>query len=426
MEFVSDLNEKEYNDFLMKSADSVHFLQSVEWANVKRMNKKIETHLVGVKEDNKLIAVASLIGRRLPLGYSYWTIPRGFLMDYNNRELLSFFTKSVVDYTKKFKSIYLKIDPDIELHKIDHQNNVLDGPNNYDLVKDMEKLGYKHLGYNKFFEHSYPRYTFRIDLTSDVPTIVERFHQSAKQRIKKAEVFGVKVKIGDYNDVNKFYELMEKTEKKKDFYSHNLKFYQEFYKIFHKNNHVTLYIATINIDESLKNINNEIDKLTKELENSDKLTKNQKQTLNNQIEGFKKSSKEFMEVQKEMGNEILLSAYMIVNYGVKCWTLYSCNEPKVKGAFGNYLIYNTQVIDAHNKGFKIFDAFGTIGDLNADNHLIGLHEFKKKFGGEYIEFIGEFDYVQRKLMYFLWTKLVPYYHKLVNKSLKKSVKKNVQ
>ena len=389
MEFVSDLNEKEYNDFLMKSADSVHFLQSVEWANVKRMDKKIETHLVGVKEDNKLIAVASLIGRRLPLGYSYWTIPRGFLMDYNNRELLSFFTKSVVNYTKKFKSIYLKIDPDIELHKIDHQNNVLDGPNNYDLVKDMEKLGYKHLGYNKFFEHSYPRYTFRIDLTSDVPTIVGRFHQSSKQRIKKAEVFGVKVKVGDYNDV-------------------------------------TLYIATINIDESLKNINNEIDKLTKELESSDKLTKNQKQTLNSQIEGFKKSSKEFVEVQKEMGNEILLSAYMIVNYGVKCWTLYSCNEPKVKGAFGNYLIYNTQVIDAHNKGFKIFDAFGTIGDLNADNHLIGLHEFKKKFGGEYIEFIGEFDYVQRKLMYFLWTKLVPYYHKLVNKSLKKSVKKNVQ
>jgi peptidoglycan pentaglycine glycine transferase (the first glycine) len=86
----------------------------------------------------------------------------------------------------------------------------------------------------------------------------------------------------------------------------------------------------------------------------------------------------------------------------------------------NYLIYKNQVIDAHNNGYKIFDAFGTIGDPKSDKSLVGLHEFKKKFGGEYIEFIGEFDYIQKKLIYLLFTKLVPYYRKLVNKRLKKT------
>ena len=131
-------------------------------------------------------------------------------------------------------------------------------------------------------------------------------------------------------------------------------------------------------------------------------------------------SPSLIEVKKEMGNNIVLSAYMIVKYGNKCWTLYSCNEPKVRNAYGNYLIYKTQVIDAHDEGYKIFDAFGTIGDPKSDKSLVGLHEFKKKFGGEYTEFIGEFDFIQKKLTYFLFTKLVPYYRKFINKRLKKS------
>ena len=43
--------------------------------------------------------------------------------------------------------------------------------------------------------------------------------------------------------------------------------------------------------------------------------------------------------------------------------------------------------------------------------MIGLHEFKKKFGGEYTEFIGEFDYITNPLMYFVFIKLVPLYRK---------------
>ena len=140
---------------------------------------------------------------------------------------------------------------------------------------------------------------------------------------------------------------------------------------------------------------------------------------------YEKSKEEFIEVKKEMGNEIILSSYMIVKYGEKCWTLYSCNEPKVRNAYGNYLIYKTQVVDAHNNGYKIFDAFGTIGDPKSDKNLVGLHEFKKKFGGDYIEFIGEFDYITNKTMYFIFTKLVPIYRKMVRKKSKKELKDEI-
>ena len=52
----------------------------------------------------------------------------------------------------------------------------------------------------------------------------------------------------------------------------------------------------------------------------------------------------------------------------------------------------------YDKGIKIYDQFGTIGDLSENNKRLGLHEFKKKFGGDYIEFIGEFDLVNKKII----------------------------
>jgi peptidoglycan pentaglycine glycine transferase (the first glycine) len=60
----------------------------------------------------------------------------------------------------------------------------------------------------------------------------------------------------------------------------------------------------------------------------------------------------------------------------------------------------------------MYDQFGTIGDINSNNPRYGLHIFKKKFGGDYVEFMGEFDLVTNKFMYFVFTKLVPIRRKL--------------
>lgn len=420
MEFISNIELNEYEEFLNESKDIAHFLESPEWGIMSEY-KGLKTHYVGVKENGKLIATALLLQKRLPLGYSYFYIPKGFTLDYQNYDLIEFFTKEIDKYTKKFKSLYLKTDPDVFLHKIDSNGTKIDGPDNYKLIEEFKRIGYKHLGFNKYFERSNPRYTFRIDLDRPEEEIIKSFDKTVKQRIKRAETMGVDVYIGEKKDIDKFFNLMVKTEKKKDFYSHNLDFYNYFYDVFSKNNHVTLYIAEINFEKAINKINEEIKSLQESL-NDPKISKKDHPNINKQIETYSKTIEEFNELKNNNGDKMVLSSYMIVNYGTKCWTLYSCNEPLVRNAYGNYLIYKEQVIDAHNKGYKIFDAFGTIGDTKTDSSLIGIHDFKKKFGGEYVEFIGEFDYIQNKLLYTLFTKLVPYYRKLVNKSLKKKQK----
>ena len=83
--------------------------------------------------------------------------------------------------------------------------------------------------------------------------------------------------------------------------------------------------------------------------------------------------------------------------------------------------------DAYDNGYKVMDCFGTCGTANPDksNPIYGIHSFKKRLGGEYTEFIGEFDYVVKPIMYFLFTKLIPIYRNIVKKKAKKEIKNEV-
>ena len=115
---------------------------------------------------------------------------------------------------------------------------------------------------------------------------------------------------------------------------------------------------------------------------------------------------------KEYKNqELVVSSYVNIHYGDKSWYLYGANDMTFKDTFANYKLFDYQIEHSKEVGAKLFDEFGTIGDPNSKKSVAGLHEFKKKFGGEYTEFIGEFTYIINPFMYFVFDKLVVLYRK---------------
>ena len=112
---------------------------------------------------------------------------------------------------------------------------------------------------------------------------------------------------------------------------------------------------------------------------------------------------------------------MIIEYGNKAWVLYAGNHNILSETYVNYNTYYEHIKYCKEKGIEIYDQFGTIGDLSRDNPRLGLHEFKKKFGGDYVEFLGEWDFVTNKIMYFVFTKLIPLYRSMVRKRSKKEL-----
>lgn len=425
MKFIIDIEKEEYEKFV-KSHKKSHFLQSYAWGEFSKISRGLIPHYLGVKnESDELVAATLLLQKKLPLGYSYFYSPRGFVVDFEDNELLGFFTNKLISYIKKFRAIFLKIDPDIVMSS----KNYKDEDNNleYDpqvIFNNLKKLGFKHLGFTKNFETMQPRYTFRIDMNKSLEEIKNNFSKTTKQRIKKAESLNTKVRIGTEKDISTFYNLMTLTENRKKFISHNLEYYENLYKIYNKENKFILFMGSINIKDIIKKYESELNEYNIELEklsgeNLSKTLNNKKKELQRQIFSHQKLIEEYKEYNKELGDEITLNAHAIIIYGEKAWVIYAGNHNILTSTYSNYKTYEEHINYCYENGIKLYDQFGTIGDLSKDNPRFGLHEFKKKFGGDYIEFMGEWDYIVNKPMYILFTKLVPLYRKIIrNRSIK--------
>lgn len=425
---LQNLEKEKFDEYVKNHKTKSHFLQSVSWGELAKVKKNLTPYYLGlVDEKNNIVGATLLLQKHLPLNMCYFYAPRGFVIDFKKKEILQVFTNKIVDFAKKKKAIFIKIDPDIIRNSINYlgeENKNKD----YELIfNNIKSCGFKHKGYTKNFETSQPRYSFRIDLNQSIEEIENHFSKTTKQRIAKSLKLDTEVTIGTKKDIPEFYHLMTLTETRKDFISYDEDYYQTLYEIFNgnENSAATLFLGKINIiktinslEKNLKNINSQISILP--IDNLSKSAKAKLKELTKQKENTKNEIEKYKKYKKEYGNDITLSAHMIIEYGDKAWVLYAGNHNILSETYVNYNTYFEHIKYCKNKGIKIYDQFGTIGDLSKDNPLIGLHEFKKKFGGDYVEFLGEFDYVLNKPLYFAFTKLVPLYRETIKNIAKKT------
>ncbi len=434
---LKELDKDTYESFVKNNIYKSHFLQSYAWGEFAKEKKNKNVYNLGLYKDNTLVATALLLQTKLPLGYSYFYCPRGFVLNYEDEEVFNNMTKEIVKFAKANKAIFVKIDPDIIRKSINYKDEVNNLNYNPEKIFNMiKKAGFKHLGFTKNFETNNPRYSFRIDLTQSMEDIRNHYSKTAKQRIKKAKKLKTIVKIGTEKDLDTFCKLMQITEDRKDFVSYSNDYYKTLYNIFNKENKMTLFLGIVNIENILNDlkyekeaIDNTINDILIDNNDEESLSKSQKNRLKEarrEKEKKEKDIEKYSKYLKDYGKEITLNAHMIIEYGDKAWVLYAGNHNILTETGSNYKVYDEHIKYCKERGLKIDDQFGTIGDLSKDNPRIGLHEFKKKFGGDYVEFLGEFDYITNKLMYFIFNTLIPIYRKLVRNKSKKVIKNEVK
>lgn len=433
MSKLIELDKNRYENFVSKHELKSHFLQSYNWGIFSKDKKNFQPFYLGlVDNNNKVIAACLLLQKSLPLCFCYFYSPRGFVIDFTNSKLVKEMTIEITRFCKNKKAIFFKIDPDIIRCQYNYLGeNIKTNYNADKIYNDLKKIGYKHLGFTKNFETNQPRYTFRINMKQDMDTIFDHFSKTTKQRINKANKLGVEVSIGNINDINTFYELMAITENRKDFISFSKDYYKKQYEIFSKDNMAVLFLGKVNTKKIVSNYKKElleIDNQFKEFDNKN-LSKSAKSKIDNltiKKEKLIKEINKYEDAQKQYGNIITLNAHMIITYDNKAWVLYAGNHNILTESYANYATYFEHIKYCKEHGIEIYDQFGTIGDLSKNNPRLGLHEFKKKFGGDYIEFLGEFDYVLKPFMYFVFTKLVPFYRNIIKNKSKKELKNEIK
>ena len=185
---LKELNIDKFDEFVRNNKYKSHFLQSAVWGELSKEKRNLTPYYLGlVDEKGNILAATLLLQKHLPLNLCYFYAPRGYVIDFNDFELLKSFTKELVSFAKKKKAIYIKLDPDIVWQRTKYDGEViLEEAKDKKIMNSLLKLGYHHLGFTKNFETRQPRYTFRIDLKQDLEEIEKHFSKTTMQRINKS------------------------------------------------------------------------------------------------------------------------------------------------------------------------------------------------------------------------------------------------
>ena len=398
MQFIEKLSEKEYRDFWSKTPNN-HFMQSYEWGQVQKNNRSLEPCYVGLKDDNNnIVATALLLKKKTPLNMCYFYSPRGFTMDFSDKKVLTEFTKELKNYLKKENAIYLKLDPPIMYQEIDEEaKRIENGDNNYKIFNNFNNLGYKHKGFNKLYERNQPRYTFRtyFNKYSNWDEIEKTFSKSFAKPLKRS--YNYNLEIYEADEVKTFHELINLISKKDGFSAYTSEYYKSVFDELKKQGLVKVFNAKINPSKI-------IEKLTKDLE---------KEKFEDRKAKIEKDLEFFKDIEKEHKKEYTCASLICTYSTTGAWSLYIGNDEIAAYTGTVNRLYYEFIKDAFYNNYEYADLFGTVGDPHTKyKNLAGIYEYKRKIGGDYIEFIGEFDLINKPLWYLILPILLKIYRKI--------------
>jgi len=386
-----EITEKEYRTFWEKHPLKT-FLSAPE---ISKLRKKQDwtTNYVGVKENKKLIAATMLLSHKRHFNKLEFYSPRGYLLDFHNEELVTFFTNELKKYIKEKNGYIFRVDPYLIYRQRDIDGNIVEeGEDNRNIVKHLEDLGFKKVSIE---DTEQVIWMFSLDLEGKTEEqILKEMKPNTRNQIKKTEKFGITVNEISYDELDRFQNIMEETGARKGFKVRDLSYFQEMYKLFHDNNEVKYFITELNLKKYTKGLKAERKEKEEKIKSlSDaKYNDGAKKNLTNEIESIDKRIKESEEIMKETGKDIItLSGSMFMLIKPEVIYLSSGNYEEYMKYNSQYLIQWELIKYGIENGFKKHNFYGIPANINEHPKDYGIYEFKRGFNGYVEELIGEYE-----------------------------------
>lgn len=200
--------------------------------------------------------------------------------------------------------------------------------------KIIEMLDYRVKDDAKDFrDEIQPRFVFRLDLKGKTEEeVMASFHQKTRYNIRLATKKGVIVKEAGKEEMKAFHDIMVETGKRDDFIIRSLEYFERMY------------------DEM---------------------------------------APKHMKLLMAYYEDKPISGIIPIMYGNKTWYLYGASSNTHRNLMPNYLLQWEMIKQAIKAGHDMYDFRGVSGIVDESHPQYGLYRFKKGFGAEFTEFIGE-------------------------------------
>ncbi len=398
---IKEIDKNVFDEFAFNHPLKSYFQTSMYAAITSPL--KYEVMYMGAYENNVLkgasLILYKTIGISVGVKMKYGYAPRGFLIDYYDKDFLDIFTSKLKNFFSKRGFAFIKINPEITYAKIDYKNQKKEvNSANEQLINSLKRLDYKKLRNNLYFESMLPRFNAIINYKDyDINLITDDF----KDKLKNDICDSLFLTSGNEDKIKDFYELI------KDKRNRTLQYYEDFYKIFKEKNMVDLLFIKLDYRIYLKNIQNKYyfenlqntrinnqfldnptnDKYYQEKLESDKRLADLKIQLNKSTTLMQKN-----EFEKVIAGALLIKQGSRVNLIISGYDKQFGDIPNI------YLYY--KIIEEYKKlNYKFLDLNAISGDFTDKNPYKKMNELKLGFNPSVYEYIGEFDLICNNAIY---------------------------
>ena len=211
----------------------------------------------------------------------------------------------------------------------------------------MESNGYQIKDDSKDFKDEIqPRFVFRLNINGKTEDeVFAGFHSKTRYNIRLAKKKGVTIREGTKADLKDFHSIRVETGKRDGFIIRSLAYFEKMYDCLAPK-HMKLLMA-YHEDKPIAGI-------------------------------------------------------IPIMYGNKTWYLYGASSNSHRNLMPNYLLQWTMIQEAIQNGHEVYDFRGVSGVVDENHPQYGLYRFKKGFGAEFTEFIGEVYMPYKPFIYRLY------------------------
>lgn len=388
MQFCT-ISEDEFRKFY-ETSDQRTFLQTPEIGKL-REKSGWQVHYLAVKKNKKIVAATMMVSITRHFGQKEFYAPRGLLVDYKDKKILSFFTKEIKKYVKNNKGYEFRIDPYVVNIQRDINGDVIAGGIDNRIVKKyLTDLGYKRV---KKEDMEQVGWMYALDVfEKSEDQLLKDMKPNTRNIIRKTLKYGIEIDELKRDELKEFYKIMLETGKRKDFSIRNLEYFEDMYDLFAPRGEIKYLVTRLNLKKHIASLKKEKEECEKSKNNinDSKFNAGKIKAIDEQIDGIEKRIQQAEDIRKKDGDVITLSGSMFILTQPEVIYLSSGNYEKYMFYNSQYLIQWEMIKYALHNNFKRYNFYGITGNFDKNDKDYGIYEFKTRFNGYVEELIGEY------------------------------------
>jgi len=389
------LSDSEFEAFAVKHPQN-SFLQSVDFARFQRARGQ-QAELFGIRRGGEVVAAGKLNYATTRLGYTVCECAKGPLMDYSDPELVRAVVGLLRQSATERKAAELRISPNLKY--IARDEDGAEHPeieDNRPLVAQLSGLGFQHQGLDMNFVNVNWMFIKSLEGIKDAEELIMGTSYRTRKAIRKAEKNGVFLEQATLETLDDFYGALSKAGDEKGFVYRERAYYEHLLRTTSPE-FTKLMMAKIDIPAYRKSITERLAaesataaELRREVEETGSKKKaNRLKVVQDLVDSYERSLKDIERFPDSVG-VATVAAIHFVCYGDEVVCV-------IGGTVQDYIYFNGatslywgMMLHALEKGYARYNFYGTFGISGQDEEGHGGYEFKKGFGGEVVQLVGDF------------------------------------